>query len=108
LGVEIRQAAQQQTAYEGGLSFEDVVVELRRLVRLLCDTLVPTRPRPEFSRALGDQLLAYSAVLREERQRQRRWLMLGGVVGSVLGVLAAVLLWRRGDQVRTKKPVSAL
>jgi len=98
LGQEIRQTAQQQIGPSYAVSFTDMVVELRRLVRLLCKTLAPVPPRVEFVRTLGSQLRAQAADLIQARERRWRWLMLGGVVGSVmsvLGVVATVLLRRR-------------
>ena len=98
LGQEIRQAAQQQIGPSPAVSFTDMIVELRKLVRLLCQTLVPVLPSATFVRVLGTQLRAEAADLIQARERRWRWLMLGGVVGSVmsvLGVVATVVLRRR-------------
>jgi hypothetical protein len=98
LGQEIRQAAQQQIGPPSASSFTDMVVELRRLVCLLCKTLVPVAPGVGFVRTLGKQVRAQAADLIQARERRWRWLMVGGVVGSVvsvLGVVATVVLRRR-------------
>jgi len=98
LGQEIRKAAQQQIGSAAGVSLNDMVVELRRLVCLLCRTLVPVPPSAEFVRTLGMQMRAQAVDLIQARERRWRWLMVGGVVGSVmsvLGVVATVLLRRR-------------
>jgi len=98
LGQEIRKAAQQQIGSTTRSSLCGMVVELRKVVCLLCETLIPVRPSAEFVRSLGKQLRAHAADLIQARERRWRWVLLGGVVGSivsVLGVVATVLLRRR-------------
>lgn len=98
LGQEIRHAAQRQIGPSPDVSFTDMVVELRRLVRLLRQTLIPVPPSVQYVRTLGKHLRAQAADLIQARERRWRWLMLGGVVGSVMsvvGVVATVFLRRR-------------
>ena len=76
LGQEIRKAAQQQIGSAAGVSLNDMVVELRRLVCLLCRTLVPVPPSAEFVRTLGMQMRAQAVDLIQARERRWRWLML--------------------------------
>ena len=114
LNQDIRHAAGQQMRKAGltpGLSFEEMVIELRKLVRLLHKTLVPVQPQEEFTRALGQQLKAQAVVV-STVQHKRRWLMVSGMVGSLLsllGLLAALLLRRRNgrgnNRVHAEKPV---
>jgi hypothetical protein len=116
LELEIRRAARQRMEQAGirpSIPFEEMVIELRKLVRLLRKTLVPICPRAEFSRALCQEIEARAGIVTTVQQ-QRRWLMVGGVVGSllsVLGLLAALLLWRRNghshNRVQVKKSVGA-
>lgn len=88
-------------------SFDRMVIELRKLVRLLCRTLVPIQPRSAFVSALQRDLeeTAHELLVRQERVW---WLILGGVLGTVLsllGLLAALLLRRRNGRMDTKKPL---
>ena len=112
LGEEIQRAACQRVGHgpERG-PFEDVVIELRKLARLLRRTLVPVSPRADFTRALGGQLaLSANETLTTRRQR-RRWLVIGGAVGSVIslaGLVAALLLRRRSQHLRASRPFSAI
>ena len=117
LDQEIRRAARQRMERMGirapfgspqGMPFEEMVVELRKLVRLLCKTLVPVEPRLEYARELGERLQAKAAALDDVRQRQWQWLMVGGLVGSLvslLGLVAALLLRRRNGRLHTNKPI---
>jgi hypothetical protein len=117
LDQEIRRAARQRMERMGvrapfgepkGAPFEEMIIELRKLVRLLRKTLVPVQPRLEFAQVLGEQLQVRTADRMGARPRQWRWLMVGGVVGSVLsllGLLAALLLRRRNGRLHTNKPV---
>ena len=92
----------------GSIPFEQMVVELRKLVRLLCRTLVPVRASATFVRALGHDLDVSAREIISARHERVRWLMLGGVMGSLLsllGVLAALLLRRKNGRVGAKKPV---
>ena len=108
LGEEIQRAAYQRVGHglKGG-PFDDVVIELRKLARLLRRTLVPVSPRVEFTRALRGQLAVSASETLTTRQQRRRWLVLGGAVGSVIslaGLVAALLLRRRNQHLRTSKP----
>jgi hypothetical protein len=76
--------------------------------------LVPLRARAEFSRSLGQKLQNEAIAVAVQQQHRVRWLMVGGMVGSllsVLGLLAAWLLRRRNgqghSQVPAKKPLGA-
>ena len=112
LGEEIQRAACQKVGYSSlSKPFEDVVIELRKLVRLLHRTLIPVSPRVEFTRALRGQLTVSAGETYVTRQQRRRWLVVGGAVGSVIsvaGVVAALLLRRRSQQLRASKPFSAI
>jgi hypothetical protein len=106
LGEEIRRSAGQRVELEQGAPFEDMVIELRKLVRLLCRTLVPVQPRPAFARALGNQLREQAIKVTVEPEHRWRWLMVGGLVGSllsVLGLVAALLLRRRNGRPNAQK-----
>ena len=101
LDLEIRRAARQrmeQLGVQPVISCEEMVIELRKLVRLLRRALVPVQPRLEYSRALGDQLQGYATTVTDVRPSRRRWWMVGGLVGSlasVAGVALALVLRRR-------------
>jgi hypothetical protein len=109
LGAEIGRAAREKMGYGAGLprvtvSFEDRVIELRRWVRLLRQTLVPVQPRAAFRAALGRQLRSDAIQVQVARQNRWRWLVIGSAVGSVvslLGVLTALLLRQRQTRVHT-------
>jgi hypothetical protein len=91
------------------ISFDDMVIELRKLVRLLCETLIPIQPRSDFVLTLERHLQSTAAAQIADRQRRRRWLMVGSVIGSALsfvGVVTALVLRRRNGRVQTNKPVS--
>jgi hypothetical protein len=110
LGREIQAAARRQVGTERGMPFEEMVVELRKLVRLLCKTLVPVEPSSGFTAALRGELVESAEQSFSERHRRARWLMVGGVLGSalsLLGLVAALLLRRRNGRLHTKKPVGA-
>jgi hypothetical protein len=107
LGQDIYRAAYAKVGGSGP-PFHDVVVELRKLVRLLQRTLVPVFARPAFVGELGAELDAGARELLVARQERVRWLMLGGVLGSMLslvGVLAALLLRRRNGRLDAKRPL---
>ena len=103
LGQEIGQAARQRMRRAPEMPFEATVVELRKLIRLLCETLVPIQPRLAFVQELGGELVRTglrpgAAQVRPGDQERWRWLMIGSAVGSLLsllGVLTALLLRRR-------------
>jgi hypothetical protein len=108
LSQDIQRAAYQKMGPSSSISFEDMVVELRKLVRLLYKTLSPIQPRSDFVLTLGHRLESSAAVEIAERQRRRRWLMVGGVIGSALsfaGVVTALVRRRRNGRVQTNKPV---
>jgi hypothetical protein len=107
LGQDIYRAAY---ARVGGTRppFQDVVVELRKLVRLLRRTLVPVLARPAFVQDLQAELDAGAKEMILVRQERVRWLMLGGVLGSALslvGVLAALFLRKRNGRLDAKRPI---
>ena len=109
LGQSIQRAAYQRIGRPRP-SFDQVVIELRRLVRLLCRTLVPVQPRAAFVSALQHDLEETAHELLLARQERVWWLLIGGMLGTVLsllGLLAALLLRRRNGRMHAKKPVSA-
>jgi hypothetical protein len=109
LGQSIQRAAVQRFGRPRP-SFDLMVIELRKLVRLLRRTLVPVRPRSAFVRSLEQDLQETAYDLLVVRQERVWWLLLGGVLGTVLsllGVLAALLLRRRNGRLETKKPLRA-
>ena len=109
LGQDIYRAAYAKVGGSGP-PFHEMVVELRKLVRLLQRTLVPVLAKPAFVEDLHMELDAGARELFVARQERVRWLMLGGVLGSVLslvGVLAALLLRRRNGRLDAKRPLGA-
>jgi hypothetical protein len=109
LREDIQRTATQRIG-PSSLPFEEMVIELRKLVRLLCRTLVPVRANAAFLRTLGQELDLSAQELVAARQERVRWLMVGGVLGSLLsllGVLAALILRRRNGRVHAKKPLGA-
>lgn len=104
LGQEIGQAAWKKMGRKPGVPFERAVSDLRYLVRLLRQTLVPVPPRPAFRQILGNQLQAQAVQVMQERRKQWRWLVIGSAVGSLvslLSVLIAVLLRQRTERTRS-------
>jgi len=111
LSEDIHRAALQRIGTSSTVPFQDMVIELRKLVRLLQRMLVPVRPNAEFVGALGERLEESAAQTIAARRQRMRWLMLGGVLGSVLsflGVIAALLLRRRQDPPQKKKAVGTV
>jgi hypothetical protein len=106
LGQDIYRAAYAKVGGSGP-PFHEMVVELRKLVRLLQRTLVPILARPAFVEDLGVELNVGAKELFVVRQERVRWLMLGGVLGSVIGLFAALLLRRRNGRLDAKRPVGA-
>jgi ABC-type Fe3+-siderophore transport system permease subunit len=111
LGAEIGRTAREKMGYGAGMSgakmpFEDRVIDLRRLIRLLRQALVPVQPRQAFRTALGQQLQFDAIQAHIARQNRWRWLVIGSAVGSVLslvGVLTALLLRQRQARPRAQK-----
>lgn len=119
LQEDVRRAARQrmdELGIQPAVPFEEMVVELRKLIHLLRKTLIPVSPdRPyvcQVRRKLQEQAGVARALPRQGRrpwQSRRpwsvpqRWLMVG--VGSILslgGLLAALLLRKRGNGDKTK------
>jgi hypothetical protein len=78
-----------------------MVVELRKLVRLLRKTMVPVCPPQNFVTALERDLETAVREMIAVRQQRKRLLMLGGMLGSAISiawVIAAALLRRRNDR----------
>ena len=109
LGQSIQRAAYQRIGRPRP-SFDQMVIELRKLVRLLCKTLAPVQPRSAFVRNLQQDLEETAHELLLVRQERVWWLLLGGVLGtllSLLGLLAALLLRRKNGRLHAKKLVGA-
>jgi len=104
LGQDIYRAAYAKVGGSGP-PFHEMVVELRKLVRLLQRTLVPVFAKPAFVQDLRVELDAGARELFVVRQERVRWLMLGGVLGSLLGLFAAILLRRRNGRLAAKRPL---
>jgi len=105
LNQDVRRAARQRMAELGiqpAIPFEEMVIELRKLVRLLRKTLVPVSPGPQYVQQTAQKLQKQAvSVYAQPRTRQQRWLMLGGVVGSVLsvgGLVTAYVLRKRNNK----------
>ena len=106
LGKDIERAARQSMGGTATIPFQEMVIELRKLIQLLRRTLVPVQSRPGFVPALGHRLNDSAIRIIAVRQQRVRWLMLGGMLGSAisfLGVLAALVLRRRSGRLRAKK-----
>jgi hypothetical protein len=107
LGQDIQDAAYQRLG-QPSIPLHQMVVELRKLVRLLRRTLVPVCARTGYVRALGRDLDAAAREMIAIRQQRVRWLVLGGALGSalsLLGVLTAILVRRRNGRVHVGKPL---
>jgi hypothetical protein len=111
LDQDVRRAARQRMEELGiqpAIPFEEMVIELRKLVRLLRKTLIPVSPGTRYVQRTG-RLLQEQAVIvyaQPGRARQPRWLMVGGVLGSILsvgGLVAAYVLRKRNNRDRKKK-----
>ena len=106
LGAEIGRTAREKMGYGAGTPFEDRVIELRRFIRLLRQTLVPVQPRQAFRTVLNEQLQLDAIKVQIAKQNRRRWLVIGSAVGSVLsliGVLTAFLLRQRQIRLHAKE-----
>ena len=110
LGQDIHRAAYQQVGHAPSVPFQDMVIELRKLIRLLRKTLVPICPRESFVSSLESSLDASAREMIAARQRRMRWLMVGGMLGSAISLLAvaALMMLRRQDRLQTKKSMGAL
>ena len=111
LGSEIGRTAREKMGYGARQPFADKVIELRRLVHRLRQTLVPVQPRPAFKTALGWQLHEEAIRVRVQQQSRWRWLVIGSAVGSLLsllGVLTALLLRQRQLRLSTDKKTAGV
>ena len=97
LDQDVRRAARQRMAELGiqpSIPFEEMVIELRKLVRLLRKTLVPVSPGTPYVEQTSKQLqIRAASIYAHPRTRQQRWLMVGSVVGSILSVGGLVAAW---------------
>ena len=106
LGTEIGRTAREKMGYGAGMPFEDRVIDLRRWIRLLRQTLVPVQHRQAFRTALSQQLQFDAIQVQIARQKRWRWLVIGSAVGSalsLLGVLTALLLRQRQTRLHAKE-----
>ncbi len=107
LGQEIGRTARERAGYNAVRAFDERVIELRRLVHLLRQTLRPVQPRPAYRQALAEQLYA-SALQVTVQPGRMRWLVIGSAIGSLLsliGVLTALLLRQRRTHPRSNAPL---
>jgi hypothetical protein len=109
LDQDVRRAARQRMEELGiqpTIPFEEMVIQLRKLVRLLRKTLIPVSPEPKYTQRTGRQLREQAVLVYAQPHRsQQRWLMVGGVLGSALsigGLIAAVLLRKRNSEYEHK------
>jgi len=109
LDQEMRRAAQQRLEELGiqpAIPFEEMVIELRKLVRLLRKTLIPVSPEYRYTQRIRRRLQEQAPIVYAQPQRrQQRWLMVGGVLGSVLsvgGLIAAMMLRKHSDEHKTE------
>jgi hypothetical protein len=110
LDQDVRRAARQrmeQLGIQPTIPFEEMVIELRKLVRLLRKTLIPVSPGSKYIQRTGRRLQEQAVIVyAQPRQNQQRWLMVGGVLGSILslgGLIAAVVLRKRSSEHETKE-----
>jgi len=111
LGEEVHRAAYQGMGMMPTVPFEEMVVQLRKLVLLLRKTLVPICPGETFVRTLGSEIDTGARELVAVRQQRVRWMMVGGMLGSaisLLGVLTALVLRRRNGRATAKRGVGIL
>jgi hypothetical protein len=110
LDQDVRRAARQrmeQLGIQPTIPFEEMVIELRKLVRLLRKTLIPVSPGSKYIQQTGRRLQEQAPVVyAHPRQNQQRWLMVGGMLGSVLsvgGLIAAMVLRKRNTEQKNKE-----
>ena len=107
LDQDVRRAARQrleQLGIQPTIPFEEMVIQLRKLVRLLRKTLVPVSPGTKYVQRICGQLKEQAVVTyAQPKARQQRWLMVGSLLGSLLsvgGLVAAYVLRRRNEDER--------
>jgi hypothetical protein len=91
----------EELGIQPAIPFEEMVIQLRKLVRLLRRTLIPVSPRTEYVQQTSQRLQQQAIVTyAQTKTRQQRLLMVGSVLGSVLsvvGLVAAYLLRKRNN-----------
>lgn len=103
LEKDVRRAASQRIQELGiqpPIPFAEMVIELRKLVRLLRKTLVPVSPARPYVQRTGRRLQEQGPAIYARPTPRQRWLVAGGILGSVLsvgGLVAALLLRKRND-----------
>jgi hypothetical protein len=110
LEQDVRRAAQQRMEELGiqpAIPLEEMVIELRKLVRLLRKTLIPVSPATKYVQRTGRRLQEQALIVcaQPPQRSQQRWLMVGGVLGSALsigGLIAAAMLRKRSNEHKTK------
>ena len=107
LDQDVRRAAQrrmEELGIQPTIPFEEMVIELRKLVRLLRKTLIPVSPGSKYIQRTRSRLQEQALIVYAQPQRnQQRWLMVGGVLGSALsigGLVAALVLRKRNHEHR--------
>jgi hypothetical protein len=104
LEEDVRRAARQrmdELGIQPAIPFEEMVIELRKLVLLLRKTLIPVSPRTQYVQRMSRRLQQQAVVTHAQtKTRQQRLLMVGSVLGSVLsvgGLVAAYVLRKRNN-----------
>ena len=105
LEEDVHRAARQkmdELGIQPAIPFEEMVIELRKLVLLLRKTLVPVSPRTQYVQRMSRRLQQQAVVTHAQtKTRQQRLLMVGSVLGSILsvgGLVAAYVLRKRNDE----------
>jgi len=99
LEEDVRRAAREemeQLGIQPAVAFEEVVIELRRLVHLLRETLVPVVPGKGCVERIRHQLQRRAPVVYAQPRRRQRWFLVGSAL-SVGSLIAALLLRRRNE-----------